>query len=391
MFAHYSSVWAEMDRKTFAIVLLGSVARMGGQTDSRTRDFLGKLAALNYEVVYLDEIVRMKIKYRYAISNHIMGGSTARPMQYSLLQEKKRSYRNWKKYVLNTARFVVGLPRKYAYEIDPIQYLPLQAGIKQIRFMYGADISDAWSLDEWNEIYDLFLCHGPNDETELKKRFKGKTELMGYPRYDAYFSPDLNVDNVKTEFGLKSGKRLVLWMPTLNTSPDGECSIQYFAEAVAALRPEFEVIVRPHPMSFRHDPEGIALLESLGFILDRDPLRDMSVLFKVADTILCDHGGSAFGALYLGKKMIILKPPHKETGSARASSNAGLSGHFPVIDGKDGERIASLIGDEDYWRECLGKARKLSDRYFADYRGESSKRVAQILGDIERFIPERVE
>lgn len=389
MYAHYSSVWAEMAPEEFVIVLLGPIARLSIPEDVHARGFKEKVGRLDYEVVYLDEVVRRKIKYRYVVSNHIMGGDSTVPCARAV--GKKRDVRNRRRYLLNLARRSVGLSRKYAYEIDPHQYLPLQVGLKQIRFMYGADISDAWSLEGWNEIYDLFLCHGPNDAGVLGKRFKGKTAIMGYPRYDAYFRPGLDLDGVRAEFGLTPEKRLVLWMPTLNTSPDGECSIKYFAEAVAALRPDFDVVVRPHPMSFRQDPEGIALLESLGLNIDRDALRDMNALFKVADTVLGDHGGSVFGALYLGKKLVILNPPHGSATREQTSSNAELAAHFPVIENGDGGRLASVIRDETYWQGCLGNARKLSDRYFADYRGDSSRQVAQILGELERYIPESVQ
>lgn len=391
MYAHYASVWAEMRPDAFVIVLLGPIARLGDQADAHAKGFKQKVERMNYEVVYLDDVVRRKIQYRYVVTNHIMGGDSMRPAPCSRSEVRQRSARNRKRYLLNLARRAVGLPRKYTYEIDPHQYPSLQVGLKQIRFMYGADISDAWSLEGWNEIYDLFLCHGPNDAGELGKRFKGKTAIMGYPRYDAYFQPGLDVDGVRAEFGLTIGKRLVLWMPTLNTSPDGECSIRYFAEAVAALRPEFDVVVRPHPMSFRQDPEGIALLESLGLNIDRDALRDMNAMFKIADTVLGDHGGSVFGALYLGKKLVILNPPHGNAVRERTSSNAELAAHFPVIESGDGGRLASVIRDETYWTECLCKARTLSDRYFADYRGDSSRRVAQILGELERYIPESVQ
>jgi hypothetical protein len=264
----------------------------------------------------------------------------------------------------------------------------LQVGIKQIRFMYGADISDGWSLDAWNEIYDLFLCHGPNDELQLKRRFNGKTAIMGYPRYDGYFSPDLKVDEVVTEFGIDRAKKTVLWMPTVDLFGDNVCSIPYFARAISTLMGEFNIIVRPHPISFRKDPAGIALLESLGFKIDRDAMRDMNNLFYLADTILCDHGGSAFGALYLGKKLVFLKTPASQSGAViKDSSNLGLLKCFPSVEevAEIGE-LAALLNDAGYWKERLAHSRALADKYFADYRGNSSQKAADILGQLDRIL-----
>lgn len=388
MYAHYASVWAELERESFVIVLLGAIVKLDAQAVPSAREFLVRVTELDYEVVYLDEIVFRKIKYRYVVSNHIMGGG--QPTQEngeSRLQEVKRRGRNLRKSMLNTACRLVSQPRKYQYEIDPFQYLPLQAGIGQIRFMYGADISDAWSLDAWNSIYDLFLCHGPNDELQLKSRFSGKTAIMGYPRYDGYFSPTLDVAGVASEFALDPAKKTLLWMPTYDAFKDDVCSIPYFTEPLTILVNQFNLIVRPHPISFRLDPNGIRLLEEQGFRIDKDPLRDMNQMFKVADTVLCDHGGSAFGALYLGKKLVFLKTPAKDTAVvSKASSNLDLMRHFPTIKPDEVSSLPALVEDESYWQSKLMDARKLSDQYFANYRGNASKKTAEILRNLDTLL-----
>lgn len=381
MYAHYSSVWAEMDRKAFVIVLLGSAARLDGQADERTRDFLNKLATLNYEVVSLDEIVRRKIKYRFVISNHIMGGSTTRPTQFSREQQRQRSYRNWKWYVLNTARRAVGLPRKYTYEIDPLQYLPLQAGIGQIRFMYGADISDGWSLDKWNEIYDLFLCHGVNDEREIKKRFKGETFIMGYPRYDGYFSGEMDLSRIKSEFGLSESRKTVLWMPTLG----GEySSIPLFAEPLLALSEKYNLVVRPHPLSFVQEKEFISLLEDLNFKIDRNAVRDMNELFGVADVILADNGGTPFSAIFLGRNVVFLEVPEAASTSYFAESSVvELKKHLPVISHQDIHKLENMLDSEEFYSENKRSVEALYKKYFDSPRGGGAKRVADLLGSLK--------
>ena len=62
--------------------------------------------------------------------------------------------------------------------------------------MYGADINEGWSLNAWNQIYDVILCHGVNDQAEINKRFTAKTYIMGYPRYDEYFDDSINFKNI---------------------------------------------------------------------------------------------------------------------------------------------------------------------------------------------------
>jgi CDP-glycerol glycerophosphotransferase (TagB/SpsB family) len=381
MFAHYSTVWAEMDRNTFVIVLLG-VFLQEGKSEHGTKEFLNKVNKLGCEIVYLENIVANKTKYQYVVSNHIMGGASSHPIsEYRVFLYKTK---NIIKRSLNLFYLLSGATKRYQVNsLYPVQYLPLQAGIKQIRFMYGADISDAWSLDAWNEIYDLFLCHGPNDEMYLKKRFKGKTAIMGYPRYDGFFLPDLNVDDVFAEFAIDRTKQTILWMPTWDAFGDNVCSIPYFSKAIADLKNDLNIIVRPHPISFRRDPTGIELLESFGFKIDRDPIRDMSKLFKIADAVLCDHGGSAFGALYLGKRLVFLKTPNADAATVhKGSSNLELMKYFPVLEVEQITTLVTLLNDTNYWDDRLGLLRELSDKYFANYRGNSSQKTAEILANL---------
>ena len=385
MYAHYSSVWAAMESKSFVIVLLGNMVNGSNSPSLGAMALLNKIEPLGYEITYLDELVANNVKYQYVVSNHIMGGRDTQPSK--VRQAIWRKLKNAAKKVLNKVCVIAGNSKKYQYEIDTLQYLPLQAGIKQIRFMYGADISDSWSLDAWNEIYDLFLCHGPNDEMHLKKRFKGRTAIMGYPRYDGYFSPNLDVDDVVAEFAIDRTKQTILWMPTYDAFGDNVCSIPYFSKAISDLKNDFNIIVRPHPISFRLDRLGIELLESFGFKIDRDPTRDMNKLFRIADAVLCDHGGSAFGALYLGKRLAFLKTPTADTATVlKESSNLELMKYFPALEVEQANTLGTLLNDTSYWSERLELGRELSDKYFANYRGNSSRKTAEILTNLDSIL-----
>jgi len=385
MYAHYSSVWAVIDRNAFVIVLLDVFLR-DGKCEHGVKDFLYKVDKLGYEIVYLNDLVANKTKYQFAVSNHKLGGIS--PHAASGYQALRHKVKNTIKQSINLFYRLSGATERYQVDrMDPIQFPPLQVGIKQIRFMYGADISDAWSLDAWNEIYDLFLCHGPNDEMHLKKRFKGKTAIMGYPRYDGYFSPDLNVDDLITEFAIDHTKQTILWMPTYDAFGDNVCSIPYFSNAISDFKNDFNIIVRPHPISFRLDPAGIKLLESCGFKIDRDPTRDMNKLFRIADAVLCDHGGSAFGALYLGKRLVFLTTPTADTATVlKDSSNLELMKYFPALEVEQANTLGTLLKDTSYWSDRLGLRRELSDKFFANYRGNSSQKTAEILTSLDSIL-----
>lgn len=385
MYIHYSGVWSEMAPNSFVIVLLG-IFQDRKNDEFGVRDFLGKIEKLGYETVYFDDLEKRKIKYQYVVSNHIMGGVCREPASIS---DKAQIYcKNRIKILANSVLAVFYKSKKFEIQaVDQKQYIPLRAGVQQVRFMYGADISDEWSLDAWNEIYDLFLCHGPNDRKHLKKRFSGKTAIMGYPRYDGYFSPDLEFDDLRIEFSIDRNKETILWMPTLYVPGESVCSIPNFAESVAKLRGTYNIIVRPHPITLRENPEIIDILESLGYQIDKNSMRDMNKLYRLADYVFCDYGGSPFGSLYLQKKMIILSVPNNEGATfVKNSSNLELNSYYPVIGPDQVGGLIPILQDANLWNSVLRGGEELSKIYFADYRGTSSIKAAKILTKIEDYL-----
>jgi hypothetical protein len=376
MYAHYSSVWAQMKQEDFVIVLLlRCEIGLDGDGQNDVKAFIDEIDRLGYEIDYFSEIVNRGDKYKYVVSNHCMGKIPPSRLEILMYKIKKLSIRTFNSVGVLWHRKKQSMVRR------PVQYLPLQIGVKQIRFMYGADIGDGWSLQGWNRMYDLFLCHGPNDVAELKKRFEGKTEIMGYPRYDEYFNQNLDTSGVVKEFGIDPAKKTILWMATAG---EGACSIPHFAELISGLMKKFNVIVRPHPSSFRDEPEYIDLLRSLNYTIDSNSLRDMNKLYKAVDVVLCDYGGSPFGAIYLDKKLILLDVENAESFcTVINSSNLQLRKYFPVIRSEEFCNISSLIDDEQLWDDQIDIRRMLFSKYFADNRGESSRRAAEILSNLD--------
>jgi CDP-glycerol glycerophosphotransferase (TagB/SpsB family) len=252
--------------------------------------------------------------------------------------------------------------------------------------MYGADVNEGWSLQSWNNIYDVFLCHGVNDEREIKKRFKGKTFIMGYPRYDRFFSGEMDLSGIRREFGLGESKKTVLWMPTLGGDYS---SIPLFAEALSTISKKYDIIVRPHPFSFRQEKSFISLLEKFNFTIDRNAVRDMNELFGVADVVLADNGGTPFSAIFLGKNVIFLAVPNdlgpEAAGSFHivGSSVMELKKNLPVVNNQEMGRLMSMLDSEAFYMENSKCIEALFKRYFDAPRGGGAKRVAAIFNSLD--------
>jgi capsular polysaccharide biosynthesis protein len=340
VFSHYKNLLNKLDKNQFCI-LTKNLTKKGTGSE-------GNLALYNYldNQGYLYEsfsyAVSNNIKFPYVITNHVISNFYDRPISKLV-------------------------------------------GHKQIRFMYGADIGDGWSLQSWNEMYDYFLCHGENDKNAIESRFKGKTFIMGYPRYDGYFDPALDTQSVINEFRLDNTKKTILWMPTLGGDYS---SIPRFAEKLKHLIGSYNFIIRPHPLSFVQEPDYIALLERCGYLIDRNAIRDMNSLYKVADIVLADNGGSPFSAIFMGKNVVFLEVPNDlgENPNSHHIVNTSVNALkqvLPVISEDCPERLEVLLESEEFYSENSHQVEALFMQYFNCPRGGGSQRVADFLNSLD--------
>lgn len=373
MFVHYKDVWKALGSDNFLIITTEYFAR-----DDKNNEKLGLSSFLNqvhiegYEVRPISEVISNGTKYEYVLTNHAISGST---------KENSFKFFDSFKKLINRVFSWFGKTVVFHIPVDINIFLPLQVGKKQIRYMYGADISDGWSLQSWNEIYDIFLCHGINDERELNKRFKGKTFVMGYPRYDRFFAENIDLNPIRAEFAIDTSKKTILWMPTLA----GEySSIPLFCEPLSKLDDKYNLVVRPHPLSFVQEKSYIQMLESLNFNIDRTAQRDMNELFGVADVVLVDNGGTPFSAIFLGKNLVFLDIPSTtlDDGSSSAavfigSSVMELKEYLPVITHHGTQQLVDMLASESFYEVNDVTVEMLFKKYFDSPRGGGAQRVAE--------------
>jgi len=378
MLVHYADVWKALGHSAFAIILTDYFSSdLNGNEKLGLSDFLNHVQKEGYEIRKIAEIISCGIKYEYVVSNHVISGSTK--------DAKPETADDYFKKMLNRGLILKSKDPAWEFGVDIDTYLPLQVGNKQIRYMYGADISDGWSLASWNDIYDVFLCHGVNDEREIQKRFKGKAYVMGYPRYDRFFAEDIDLSDIKREFGISASKKTVLWMPTLGGDYS---SIPLFAEPLSTLITKYNLIVRPHPLSFVQEKDFISLLEELNFNIDRNALRDMNELFGIADVVLADNGGTPFSAIFLGKNVVFLDVPDDlgaespSTGYFVDSSVMELKKHLPSIKHHDIPQLENMLESVGFYKTNKEQIESLFKNYFNSPRGGGARRVADIFNSL---------
>ena len=113
----------------------------------------------------------------------------------------------------------------------------------------------------------------------------------------------------------------------------------------------------------------------------------MNSLYKVVDWVMCDYGGSSFGAIYLDINLLLLDVAGAESRSTVVnSSNIEIREHFPVVGQADESMIRSLLRDAAVWETQKAVRAEICDRYFADFKGTSSRRAAEILLNLDKVI-----
>lgn len=257
-------------------------------------------------------------------------------------------------------------------------------GLRNIRLMYSL-AAGLWNYADWNRAYDLVLGFGPHDVQRLEFCKNTRVTQVGYPRYDRFFGPSLDRAKILSELGCDLAKKTIVWLPTYQSI----CSIDLHAANVKKLDDRYNLIVKPHPSTFTVEPDRVRLLEKTGFKhLIRD-LYDNLKLFKVADWILSDYSGTAFGAMYTDRNLLLLDVPnatdHPQVGSD--SPDILIRSTLLHVGHDDPRSLESLLQNETIWREQAVERRKWRDHFFAPNYGTASQKAAETILQAHRADP----
>lgn len=262
------------------------------------------------------------------------------------------------------------------FEIEAIAHL-------QIRMMYSLG-KRAWNFRAWNDRYDLILTFGPRHARELAQSCQAAIAQVGYPRHDRFHRGMIDRDAMRARLGLRAGMPIVVWLPTWHATS----SIDAFARAVAGLSDCFVTVVQAHPNTYTDEPERMELLRSLPFDLVLDPPIDSVELVALADFVLCDYGGSAFGALYQDKNLLLLDTPAAATDPlvGNDSFDVELRNSIPSLDpDRVRDLLPTLLTPEHWTRQAPVRAR-LRTEFFAPFYGCSTEVAVTAIEHAERIV-----
>lgn len=271
-------------------------------------------------------------------------------------------------------------------------YLPELIGEQSIRMMYTLGV-DYWSYGEWNRIFAYQLTYGPWQSERLKS-FGAKIFEVGYPRYDDFFNQGIDRQDWLQKLGADPEKPTIVWLPTCY-----QHTLRQFCEAFAHLSDRYNLLIKPHPLTWKNEAGLIRKLEYLPVTLVRNV--DILYLYALADFVCCDYGGTPFGALYTDRPLLLFNH-HPEThfdprrlyllealpttASTESSTLAELNPtelylRESIVNLYPGqqERLATIFEDKALWEQQQAARASLRQQFFAPYYGNSSRRVAEIL------------
>jgi hypothetical protein len=332
MFNHYGAVWKLMPSDGFEIVVTGS-------TEERER--IHRIAAeRGYRSIDAEEPVKRGERYRHLVSNHCLENINGTPLAQIL-------------------------------------------GEYNIRFMYALGKA-RHNFATWNRLYNMIMCFGPYQVEKLALCESAVKLQMGYPRYDEYFSTGGNAGKIAKHYGCNLDFQTIVWLPTWREL----CSLDLYAKQIALLASAYNIVVKPHPLSVQTERARIEHLHQLPFTAVVTDHVDNLELFRIADYVICDYGGPAFGALYLDKNIILLNVPGAENDALTGpdSADIALRRSLPNLDAFTIPKIWGLLEDDATWEQQKRIRRQLRDYYFAPYQGFAASVAAQALGNRELIL-----
>lgn len=332
MFNHYLAVWKILGADAFDIVLAGHNA------DIEASRVLAR--QYGYRAYHHGDVIRAGHRYDTAVSNHSFFHHQGQPLLHVLAH-------------------------------------------RRVRFMYALGKAQH-NFSDWNDHFDMVLCFGPWQAERIGEQFNVATFQMGYPRYDDYFRhPELQ-GLYPDDLPLDKTKKTVLWLPTWRELS----SISLFSDAMSHLCARYNVIAKTHPISANEEPGALKILEQYPFTAVITHVYDNLKLFRCADYIVSDYGGTAFGAIYLDKKLLLLNMPNAQQDSLTGEQSPDVLLREDIINVDHNQRweLASILEDEAIWEAQKKTRQRLRHRYFAPTYGFSAELAALALNNLETIL-----
>lgn len=156
----------------------------------------------------------------------------------------------------------------------------------RVRLMYGPIMyPHAWGLQEHAvKPFDALLTHGKIYADFYKAWLHpDKLPIVGYPRYDDFFSGKLERHLIRERWGIKDKRPVVVFLPTWGENS----AFEKFFPALLSLSKQYNLILRPHHCTIRLEPNRMALMKSSGLLILENAF-ELAEIYAGADVVISD-------------------------------------------------------------------------------------------------------
>lgn len=251
------------------------------------------------------------------------------------------------------------------------KFLPNLITKRHTRIIYSHGFSDEVLGHNHNYIYSKILCYGPYQQKILESQNSASVIPVGNPVLDPYFWEVFDSSSINNK--LLEDRKTIAWLTTISEAS----SVCEFLPIMEALSTRYNVFVNPHPLT---SSEDLDLLKN-SKLKDQIIFGDNLELLSQADFVICDYGGAPFRALYLGKNIMFFNPVKAENCSILSHNSPEflLRTDIKSFDSTQQQEIIATLENEDYWKKQRDIRKQWFEKFFADERGSSSYKIADIL------------
>ncbi|HZP87700.1 MAG TPA: tetratricopeptide repeat protein [Burkholderiales bacterium] len=251
-----------------------------------------------------------------------------------------------------------------------------------VRLMYALGKA-GWNLREWNALYDAILCFGPYQAEALQQVTSAALIQVGYPRFDPFFRQREDKYELCRRYRCDPARPTLVWLPTWHALS----SVSLHAHAVAGLRERYNIVVKLHPLASQDGLDSARVLREAGIDHVITDSSDNLPLYRLAEYLLCDYGGPAFGGLYTDRPLLLLNVPDAASNPLMGPDSPDIVIRQVVanVDPSSSEAIARILADEQHWAAQERVRRELRRAFFAPYYGFASEVAAGALRNIARL------
>lgn len=302
-----------------------------------------------------------------------------------VLEERRKAATSYDLDQLPCAQLpVVRLDRKGMHGLDGrFDILVCQtvfAGIEDIRsskiamLQYGY-AKEAHNYGAWRAFGDLCLTFGPYASRKIEPFCH--SVAVGNPRYEDWEDPSFrHRAGERHARGLDPDRKTILYAPTWGPLS----SYDAFADAVASLTSEFNVILKIHHITQR---DGAGVMDRIRHKFPRLAAADDDIveLLSVADVMISDYSGAIFDAVYCRTPLVLLDTPGAENQEESRSDPHSLE---RARRHDLGQVMASAADLTNAVRRALASgpvSDALRDDLFVDSHG-AARRAAEAIRDL---------